>query len=97
MIGGTKVTIILQMKVFEILKFNREMLERLRLTGIRLDDTQYIDLYSDYVSMVKAGLKKTYIKAVLANKYGVCERTICTVVKRLGAECGNKVIGGGKN
>lgn len=57
------------MKVFEILKFNREMLERLRLTGIRLDDTQYIDLYSDYVSMVKAGLKKTYINLLTNTAY----------------------------
>ena len=84
------------MKVFEILNFNKEMLERLRSAGIRLDDTRYIDLYSDYVSMVKAGQKKTYIKAVLVNKYGVCERTVCTVVKRFGAEYGNKIVGGGK-
>lgn len=34
------------MTVFEILKFNREMLERLGRMGVRLDDTRYIDLFS---------------------------------------------------
>ena len=33
------------MKVIEILNFNRELLKKLHEAGIRLEDTQYIDLY----------------------------------------------------
>ena len=35
------------MKVIEILNFNRELLKKLHEAGIRLEDKQYIDLYSD--------------------------------------------------
>ncbi len=33
------------MTIFEILKFNRELLNRLRKSGIRLEDADYIDLF----------------------------------------------------
>lgn len=33
------------MTIFEILKFNRELLNRLRNAGIRLEDADYIDLF----------------------------------------------------
>lgn len=34
------------MTLFEILNFNRELLERLAGTGYKPDDYKYIDLYS---------------------------------------------------
>lgn len=45
------------MKVIEILNFNRELLKKLHEAGIRLEDTQYIDLYSDYMNLYKNGEK----------------------------------------
>lgn len=41
------------MKVIEILNFNRELLKKLHEAGIRLEDTQYIDLYSDYMNLTR--------------------------------------------
>ena len=62
------------MKVIEILNFNRELLKKLHEAGIRLEDTQYIDLYSDYMNLYKNGEKVSYIVAILSRK--VCrERT----------------------
>ena len=43
------------MTIFEILKFNRELLERLRNIGVRLEDTSYIDLFGEFNDMVLAG------------------------------------------
>ncbi|MDE6334321.1 MAG: hypothetical protein K2L77_06705 [Muribaculaceae bacterium] len=40
------------MTIFEILKFNREILERLQKAGVRHCDVCYIDLYSDYIKLV---------------------------------------------
>lgn len=40
------------MTIFEILKFNREILERLQKAGVRHSDVCYIDLYSDYTKLV---------------------------------------------
>lgn len=34
------------MTIFEILKFNREILERLHKAGVRHSDVRYIDLYA---------------------------------------------------
>lgn len=83
------------MKVFEILKFNRELLDRLRMAGIRLDDARFIDLYTDYTAMLGDGCKVTYIMAVLAKKYGISERKAYSLVKRFKADCGQNIFGGG--
>nr|DAP36113.1 MAG TPA: hypothetical protein [Caudoviricetes sp.] len=51
MIGDTKVYKFVEMKVFEILNFNREPLKRLQQAGIRIEDVEYIDLNNDYRMM----------------------------------------------
>ena len=85
------------MKVFEILKFNREPLDRLRMAGIRLDDARFVDLYTDYAAMLADGNKVTYTMAVLARKYGVSERKAYSLVRRFKADCGQDVFGGVKS
>lgn len=77
----------MNMKVFELVNFNRELLKRLQEAGIRLDDARYIDLYSDYVSMIGHGEKVVYIVAVLSEKYEVSERKIYDLVKRFQSDC----------
>lgn len=64
------------MTIFEVLNFNRELLERLRRIGVRLEDTAYIDLFVDFNNMVDAGNKVSYAVAVLADKYDVSERKV---------------------
>ncbi|GAB6394598.1 MAG: hypothetical protein GAN75_02095 [Bacteroidales bacterium] len=75
------------MKVIEILNFNRELLNRLLATGIRLEDSRYVELYNEYREMLQKGEKVTYIVASLAEKYGICERNVYYLVKRLNGEC----------
>lgn len=75
------------MKVIEILKLNRELLNICRTAGIRLDDVRYIELYNEYSRLLADGEKITYIVAALSDKYGVCERTVYDLIRRLKAEC----------
>lgn len=75
------------MKIIEVLKFNRELINRLRSFGIRLEDAEYVDLYSDYTSMVQNGEKVSYAVAVLASKYGICERKVYNLIKRFRSDC----------
>ena len=75
------------MKVIEVLKFNRELINNLRLAGIRLDDAKYIDLYYDYKDMLSRGEKVTYIVAVLAGSYGICERKVYDLIRRFKSDC----------
>lgn len=75
------------MKVIEILKLNRELLKTCQDVGIRIDDVQYIELYNDYNRLLDKGEKVSYIVAVLAERYGVCERKVYALIKRLQTDC----------
>lgn len=57
MIGDAKLQKNIDMKIYELLNFNKEMLNRLRKAGIRLEDCRYIDLYSDYQHLRTGGAK----------------------------------------
>ena len=75
------------MTIFEILKFNRELLNRLRQSGIRLEDADYIDLLADFNRMVAEGNKVTYIVAHLASRFHISERKVYSLVKHFQSDC----------
>ena len=75
------------MKVIEILNFNKELLNRIHIVGIRLSDYQYIDLYNEYRTLQTQGEKITYIVAVLSEKYSISERKVYDLVKRFNSNC----------
>jgi hypothetical protein len=75
------------MRVIEILNFNKELLNRMHDTGIRLNDCRYIDLYNEYQTLQMQGEKMTYIVAVLSEKYSVSERKVYDLVKRFNGNC----------
>lgn len=75
------------MIVFEILKFNRELIDRLQKVGFKIGDDRYIDLYEDYERMKKDREKMTYIVSYLSLKYNVSERKVYDIVKRFGKHC----------
>lgn len=75
------------MKIIEILKFNRELLKRLKNAGVRLEDVEYVDLYTDYKNMLDNGEKVSYIVALLADNYSVSERKVYGLIKRFQSDC----------
>lgn len=75
------------MKVIEIITFNRELLKKLQEAGVRLEDVQYVELYSEYMYRTSQGEKVSYVVAVLSEKYSVSERTIYALVKRFRSDC----------
>ena len=75
------------MKIIDVLKFNRELIKRLRIVGIRLEDEQFVDLYTDYTVMRQGSEKVSYIVAVLADRYVISERTVYSLIKRFSSEC----------
>lgn len=56
-------------------------------SGNRMEDVQYIELYNDYNRLLDEGEKVSYIVAVLAERYNVCERKVYTLIKRLQSDC----------
>ena len=57
------------------------------ISGIRLEDARYIDLYSDYTRLLDQGEKVSYVVAVLSEKYSVSERKVYALVKRFQSDC----------
>lgn len=52
-----------------------------------MEDVQYIELYNDYNRLLDEGEKVSYIVAVLAERYNVCERKVYTLIKWLQSDC----------
>lgn len=75
------------MKVIELINFNRELLKKLEQAGIRLDDTNYIDLYCEYKNMYQKGEKVSYIVEVLSERYAVSVRKVYGLIKRFQSGC----------
>lgn len=75
------------MKAKDYLKFSGEMLKQLHSFGIRISDYQYINLIDDYERMNAVGEKKTYIVAVLSERYNICKRKIYKILSRLNKDC----------
>lgn len=46
------------MTIYEILSFNKELLQRLFNAGIKTSDCLYVDLFNDYTRMRAAGEKR---------------------------------------
>ncbi len=80
------------MTIFEVLNFNREMLNRLRQCGIRLEDADYIDLFVDFNNMVGAGHKVTYAVACLASDYNISERKVYSLIKHFQTNCNTGAV-----
>ena len=57
------------MKIIEIVKINRELLKNLHTAGVRIEDAEYIDLFSDYHKLLDRGEKVSYIVALLSDRY----------------------------
>ena len=75
------------MKIIEVLKFNRELIKRLKIAGIRLEDEEFVDLYTDYTNLLKRGERVSYIVALLSERYAVSERKVYMLIKRFGSDC----------
>lgn len=75
------------MKIIEVLKFNRELIKRLKIAGIRLEDEEFVDLYTDYTTLLEHGEKVSYIVARLSDKYAVSERKVYMLIKRFKSDC----------
>ena len=80
------------MTIFEVLQFNRELLDKLRNSGIRLEDTDYIDLFVDFNKMVAAGDKVSYAVTCLASNYHISERKVYSLIKRFQSDCNSGAV-----
>ena len=68
---------------YELLIVNRSMVEVLLANHININDVQNLQIYEQFMEMKKQGPKVTYITVFLAHKYGMTDRGIYKIIKRL--------------
>lgn len=68
---------------YELLIMNRSMVEVLLSNHININDVQNLQIYEQFIEMKKQGHKVTYITVFLAHKYGMTDRGIYKIIKRL--------------
>lgn len=74
------------MKNYEILKMNASLLQLLSKNGVSVNDVNYLGVFDEFMEMKKQGLKVRYIAITLADKYGMTDRSIFKIVKRMSQE-----------
>jgi len=63
--------------------FNAEMMRKLKEAGIRLDDYKYVDMWRDYVEMLKTAESRKEVMLSLADRYGITDRQVYNIIKHL--------------
>lgn len=54
--------------------------------GVSVNDVNYLEVFDEFMTMKKQGLKVRYIALTLAEKYKLSDRSIFKIVKRLSHE-----------
>lgn len=75
------------MTAFDILNFNRELLMRMLMLGLKPEDCKYLEMYAEFDQMRRNGEKVTYAVSALSTKYNMSERGMYKIIKRLSKDC----------
>lgn len=62
---------------------NQSLLTMMSKNGVNVNDVNNIAVYEEYVKMKEEGTKVRYIATFLASKYGMTDRAVFKIVKRL--------------
>ena len=71
------------MRRADLIMFNAEMMRKLKEAGIRLDDYKYVDMWRDYVEILKTAESRKEVMLSLADRYGITDRQVYNIIKHL--------------
>lgn len=69
----------------DLIEFNKELFQKLKRAGVRLDDYKYCDLFRDYVEMSQTEPNRKVVILTLAQRYGITDRQVYNIVNHLKA------------
>lgn len=75
------------MKVGEIVKLGKEMLELLQKAGIKVSYVKYLSMYEEYRNRMTKHEKKSYVVMCLSEKYKISERQVYYLIKTFEKDC----------
>ena len=71
------------MRIIDLVEFNRELLQRMNETGIRLEDYKYCDLYRDYLQLSETMKSRKEVILTLAERHHISDRQVYNILKHL--------------
>lgn len=69
----------------EIINFNKELLQKLKISGIKLEDYKYCDLYHDYVELSQKERNRKIVFITLAQRYHISDRQVYNIINHFKA------------
>lgn len=67
----------------DLVEFNKELFQKLKQAGVRLDDYKYCDLYRDYVEMSRTENNRKVVFLTLAQRYNITDRQVYNIINHL--------------
>lgn len=67
----------------EIIDFNKELLQKLKKAGVKLDDYKYCDLYRDYVELSHTERNRKVVFITLSQRYNISDRQVYNIINHL--------------
>ena len=68
------------MKRADLIEFNKELLQKLKQAGVRIDDYKYCDLHREYVELSRTEPSRKTVFLTLAQRYGISDRQVYNIV-----------------
>lgn len=72
----------------DLIEFNKELFQKLKQAGIKLEDYRYCDLYRDYVEMSRTERNRKVVMLTLAQQYGITDRQVYNIINHMKAPVG---------
>lgn len=69
----------------EIVEFNKELLQKLKFSGVKLEDYKYCDLFRDYTEMMRTARSRKVVLLTLAQRYGISDRQVYNIINHMKA------------
>lgn len=70
------------MTIAKFIAMHKEIMYFLSKHEIKMDDFKYVDMYEDYESMKRKGVKVEYIVSLLCSKYSMSRASVYRVLRR---------------
>lgn len=67
----------------DLIEFNKELFQKLKRAGIKLEDYKYCDMYKDYVEMSHTGQSRKAVILTLAERYGITDRQVYNILRHM--------------
>lgn len=67
----------------DLIEFNKELLQKLKKAGVKLEDYKYCELYRDYLALSATTGSRKEVMLTLADRYKITDRQVYNIINHL--------------